>query len=136
MWKGFYMLLDENSGILVTKNGKIKLTRNEIMFFLYLIYTKKHIYTFQELIIWIYGVDNYKLFYNCFRKMLKKIRKKIENESLQIMIIDNYNLSIHYNIDKKIKNKIKIYSKKIKIDKLNQEINKLNQEIKLLEEVK
>ena len=59
------MLLDENTGILVTKNGIIKLNRNEIMFFIYLIYSKKNIYSYKEFIIWIYGIDDNdcKLFY-------------------------------------------------------------------------
>ena len=130
------MILDENTQELVTKNKKIKLTPNEFKLMQFLIKNRNRNCTYKELIIYIYNTseEDYVYFKSPLMTIIRRIRKKIEQEELDIITIHDYGIFIRYNINDKVKKRFKKIQIEQEILKLKDEIEEKKNKIKLLEE--
>lgn len=133
------MILDENKMELITNNGIIDLTFNELKIIDLLIKNKNRICFYKELILYIYSSnganeENYKYFKGPLQTVLKRLRKKIKNEDIEIITIDNYGLFIKYNINNIVKKRFYNYEIEQKIIQLKNEIIEKENQISKLEE--
>lgn len=130
------MILDENKQELVTRNKKIKLTPNEFKLMQFLIKNRNRNCTYKELIMYIYDTseEDYVYFKSPLMTIIRRIRKKIEQEELDIITIHDYGIFIRYNINDKVKKRFKKIQIEQEILKLKDEIEEKKNKIKLLEE--
>lgn len=130
------MILDENKQELVTRNKKIKLTPNEFKLMQFLIKNRNRNCTYKELIMYIYDTseEDYVYFKSPLMTIIRRIRKKIEQEELDIITIHDYGIFIRYNINIEVKKRIEKFLIEQEILKLKDEIEEKKNKIKLLEE--
>lgn len=130
------MILDENKQELVTRNKKIKLTPNEFKLMQFLIKNRNRNCTYKELIMCIYDTseEDYVYFKSPLMTIIRRIRKKIEQEELDIITIHDYGIFIRYNINDKVKKRFKKIQIEQEILKLENEIKEKKDKIKLLKE--
>lgn len=129
-------MLDENTQELVTRNKKIKLTPNEFKLMEFLIKNRYRNCTYKELIMYIYNTseEDYAYFKSPLLAIIRRIKKKLENEDLIIKTIHDYGIFIIYNINIEVKKRIKKFLIEQEILKLKNEIREKKNKIKLLEE--
>ncbi len=130
------MILDENKQELVTRNKKIELTPNEFKLMQFLIKNRNRNCTYKELIMYIYDTseEDYVYFKSPLMTIIRRIRKKIEQEELDIITIHDYGIFIRYNINIEVKKRIEKFLIEQEILKLKDEIEEKKNKIKLLEE--
>lgn len=130
------MILDETNQELISKNKKIELTPNEFKFMQFIIKNKNRNCTYKELIMYIYNVDeeSYVYFKSPLRTIIKRIRKKIKGENLEIITIHDYGIFIRYKIDDEEKKIIKKFKIELEISQLENEIAEKRNKIKSLKE--
>lgn len=133
------MILDEKSMQLITKNKTMKLTLKEFKILSFLIENKYRVCFYKELVLYVYsdnGIneENYKYYKSPLVTTIKRFSKKIKDEDIKIITVNNYGFLIKYNIDKEIKKRINGYEIRKKIIQLKNEIYDKETEIKLLED--
>lgn len=130
------MVLDEINRQLITKNKIIKLSKAEFLFICYLIQHKNETCSYNEIIKFIYKIDDkYTIYYqNAFKVMLRRIKKKLKNEDLIIITVRKFGIFSYYNIDEIIKKRFRNFNKELKINQLEKEIMEKEQEILKIKE--
>lgn len=130
------MVLDEENKQLITKNKKIKLTDREFLLINFLILHKYEVCSYKDICEVIYHVDEKTAIYydSALKTMLKRIRKKIENEDFIISTVHGFGLFTYYNIDETVKKRFRNFAKEQKIIQLKEEIFQKKQEIHKIEE--
>lgn len=130
------MVLDEENKQLITKNKKIKLTDREFFLINFLILHKYEVCSYKDICEVIYHVDEKTAIYydSALKTILKRIRKKIENEDFIISTVYGFGLFTYYNIDETVKKRFRNFAKEQKIIQLKEEIFQKKQEIHKIEE--
>ena len=130
------MVLDEKNKQLITKNKKINLSSREFLFLNFLIQHKYQACSYNEIMKYIYNIDDSAINYfkATFKVLLRRIRKKLENEDFVITTIHGFGLFTYYNIDVTVKKRFDIFYKELKIKQLKKKKKKKKQEIYALEE--
>lgn len=130
------MVLDEKNKQLITKNKKINLSSREFLFLDFLIQHKYQACSYNEIMKYIYDIDDSAINYfkTTFKVLLRRIRKKLENEDFVITTINGFGIFTYYNIDVTVKKRFDIFYKELEIKQLKKEINEKKQEIYALEE--
>lgn len=136
MERSDFMVLDEDTKILITKNKPIKLRKNEYLLLYFLIKKRYQICYKKDIIMYIFNCteEDAKYWSSTLSQILTNLRKKIKETNIDIQSVYGIGYILRYILDQNEKKHIKNLEIKEKINNLKEEIKEKERKIKILEE--
>lgn len=136
MERSDFLVLDEDSRTLITRNKSIKLNSNEYLLLYFLIKNRNRICYKKEIIIYIFNCkeEDYKYWLKILSTIITHLRSKLKETNLSIHSIYGIGYFLEYILTENEKKHIQILVVQEKINNLKEEIKEKEKEIKILED--